>query len=128
MKKISLWILAAILITGLFIAEIESVSSYNVEVTWTIRERIPTNHVIKYDGKEFPILAGQEAIQTHELYGGAHSVLLIYTKRGWGIDPAKLTLDGQDSHMYSFRLFKKSGTLKIFGLGRRPAMHAEIQM
>jgi len=128
MKKLTLYILAGLLIVGFFIPVIEHVSRYNVTVTWTIREKNPTNHVITYDGKEFPILAGQEAIQTHNLHGGGNFYGFV-EKRGWALNSAKLRLDGQEAHMYSLRQFKRSGTLRILGLGgSQPAMHVEIQM
>jgi len=128
MKKILPWVLA-LTVAGAFIPFTESVSRYYVAVTWTVREEVPTNHVITYDGIEVPILAGQEVTQTHKLYGGANSYGFIYVRRGWALDPTKLTLDGGDAHMYSIRQFKRSGTLKIFGLGGNPpAMHVEIQM
>jgi len=66
MKKFLAWILV-ILVTGAFIPVTESVSRYNVAVTWSVREKVPTNHVITYDGRGIPILAGQEVTQTHKL-------------------------------------------------------------
>ena len=127
MKKISLWALAVLLIAVVGIPGALYESKPRVLVTWSVSEKVPVNHVITLSGNEFQILAGQETTKEHRLNGGGFNCM-IYDSRGWGLPGQTIQLDGQQIPLDRIRLSKRSGTLRILGIGRQPTMHAEIQM
>jgi len=127
MKKATLWALGVLLIVVVGIPGVSYESRPPVSITWSVYEKMPMNHVVALSGTKFQILAGQESTQVHRLYGGGYRCL-IYDSQGWGLPGQAIEVDGQPIPLNRIRIFKRSGTLRILGVGRQPAMHAEIQM
>jgi hypothetical protein len=100
---------------------------YDVDVTWTIQESTPRDRHVTFQGASFVIPAGQAVTQEHRLRGGSRAGLL-YSIHGWGLSGQSLKVDGVDLSLSSIHRIAQQGRFRILGIGRGPAMIAEIRM
>lgn len=100
---------------------------YDVDVTWTIRESKPQDRRVTFMGSSFVIPAGQTVTQAHRLRGGT-KVALLFSISEWGFRGQTLNVDGIDLSLSSIHRISQRGTFRTLGIGRAPAMTAEIRM
>ena len=125
MRGVIKYVVGTVLIVGC-IPIAETMSEYDVDVTWTIRESTPQDHRVTVQDKTFVIPSGQSVRQTHLLEGGSN-VALLYSVRGWGFDQS-LKVDGHDILPSRSRIKRSSvhGEWKILGMALSPSMAVEI--
>lgn len=98
-----------------------------VEVTWSVLETSPRNHVIAIAGDSFTIPAGKSVKRTQRYCGGGEDGLVLDT-RGWGFQRQTLMVDGTEVSIGRIRHCNRNGTWGMFGFVRSPSMNAEIQL
>jgi len=120
------FVIAIVLIAGC-LPVLRTQGQYDVRVTWTIRESTLRDHHVSFQGTSFVIPAGQSVTQDHRLRGGSQGGLL-FSVSGWGLLGETLSIDGEYLSLSSIHRATQRGTFRILGMGRLPAMSAEIRM
>ena len=115
-SKSNLVLMAAL---GLLLLVVFPVTHYEgnhlVNVTWTLSEKIPSDHSISIAGQTFSLPAGASSTRRMELEGGGRIDLFFRERRGWGFRHQQLLVDGREIPLDQIIRRSEHGTLRLFG-------------
>lgn len=123
--KVAGMVLVALLVVGL--PTIRYQANVEVDVTWSVRETEPKDHVVTVADDSFTIPAGGTIMRSQRFRGGGETGLGL-RKRGWGFSGQKLIVDGEVVSLSRIRSSDVKGSWEFFGIGRPPSMNAEIEL